>query len=80
MSKYSISIKFADTTLKGEGETALAALQAIKKPVKIISKGVMTIKHGKKQKELLFMPAKMKRIFFRNAQPVLIKWLATGLK
>ncbi len=77
---YVISLKLGSVTLVGEGETALEALRAIKKPDKIISKGVMTITDGVKTKEMLFMPPKLKRIFYPNAQPVLIKWLATGLK
>ena len=77
---FEISIKMGDTILYGKGTTALEALQSIERPTKIIQKSIFTISHGNKRKEILFTPVKMRRIFFPSAQPILIKWLAAGLK
>ena len=77
---FVVTFLMGGKTISGKGATALLALQDIHNQDKIISKGIMPISQGKKKKEMLFMPVKLKRIFYPNAQPILIKWLAQGLK
>ena len=77
---FVFSLQYAGKKLVGKGKTPLEALRAIPVPDKIMSKGILTITQGDKKKELLFYPAKLKRIFYANAQPVLIKDLVLGMK
>lgn len=77
---FIFSLNLGGNILVGKGATALEALRAIPVPNKIMSKGVLTISQGDKKKEMLFMVPRLKRIFYHNAQPILIKMLAMGLK
>ena len=78
--EYSITIKAGDVVMVGTGATALEALQSIPRPAKIVSKGIVIIECGELKKEMVFPALKLRRIFYPNAQPILIKWLAAGLK
>ena len=75
-----ISIKLGNVIIKGEGATALEALRSIPVPNKITTKGILTISQGTKKKELLYPIPKLKRLFYPQAQPFIIKWLAMLLK
>ena len=75
-----ISIKLGNLIIKGEGATALEALQSIPVPNKITTKGILIISQGTKKKELLYTIPKLKRLFYPKAQPIIIKWLAMLLK
>ncbi len=77
---YTFSLKLGGETYEGTGATPLEALQAVPRPPKFTTKGILTISHGELKKQLLFMPARLKRMFYPNAQRVLVKWLAAGLK
>ena len=66
--KYSISLKLDNTILEGTGATVLDALRAIKKPVKITTKSILTVSKGdKKHSRPLTIPL-AKRLFFPAAQ------------
>lgn len=65
---YTIDITMGDVHLHGEGKNAEEALASIKKPVKIITKTFISIRHGDKHKEIMFMPDKAKRMFQPLAQ------------
>lgn len=77
---FKISIQLGNMILAGEGLTALEALQSIPIPSKITTKGVVIISQGKKKKELVYTVPKLKRLFYPNAQPIIIKYLASLLK
>lgn len=77
--KYVISLQLGGKTLVGKGATTLEALRNIPVPEKIVGKGIIEITHGDKKKEMLFMPARLKRLFYPNAQPILVKWLSLGI-
>lgn len=77
---YVISITMGDKTYKGEGETALEALQSIDRPLKIFLKGVVTIQTEKDERKILLMPINLKRLFYPSAQPYLIKRFTFGMK
>jgi hypothetical protein len=79
-SPYVFSFNIGGIIFKGEGTTPLEALRAVPRPEKIMAKGVLTITHGEEKKEMLFMVPRLKRLFYFNAQPILIKWIAQGLK
>jgi hypothetical protein len=65
---YVISLTLGDVTHTGEGDTLLEALESIKKPVKIISKGKFTVTNGEKSLERTLMPVKIKRLFMPITQ------------
>jgi len=77
---FKISIKLGNVIIKGEGLTALEALRSIPVPNKITTKGILTISQGKKKKELIYTVPKLKRLFYPNAQPILVKYLAMLIK
>lgn len=78
--KFKISIKLGNVVIEGEGLTALEALQSIPVPSKITTKGILTISQGQKKKELVYNVPKLRRLFYPNAQPILIKYLSALLK
>ncbi len=66
--QFSVSLKLDKTTLEGNGGTVLEALRAIKKPVKITTKSVLTIsKNGKSHSRNLTIPL-AKRLFYPASQ------------
>ena len=77
---FKISILLGNVILYGEGLTALEAIRSIPVPNKITTKGILTISQGDKKKVLLYPIPKLKRLFYPNAQPILIKYLAMLLK
>ena len=70
---YTISFKFADKEYKGKGQTMLDALLALPMPLKIMSKTVVTISDGVSSYDIDFQPVKLKRLFWKNAQPIIAK-------
>ena len=78
---FNITIKLGNETYQGTGATALEALTSIKKPLKIMSKGIVLVESGGKKKEILMMPLRLRRLFFNPLfQAIQVKWLASGLK
>lgn len=66
--QFSVSLQLDKTTLEGHGATVLEALRAIKKPVKITTKSVLTVSRGdKKHSRGLTIPL-AKRLFYPAAQ------------
>lgn len=78
--QFKISIQVNGETLGGVGETALDALRAIKKPVRISTKGIINITDGEKSKQMVFMPFKLRKLFFPSNQPTLSKFLTLGMQ
>lgn len=65
---YSVSLNLAGTTLEGTGDSVLEALRAIKKPVKITTKSILTVSKGdKKHSRPLTVPL-AQRLFYPAAQ------------
>lgn len=62
--KYSLSITFGDKTFTSTGKTIFEALEKIETPIKVTTKGFLTVTDGTKKAELMFMPAKAKRLFY----------------
>ena len=77
---FKIAIKLGNVLLSGEGLTALEEIRSITVPNKITTKGILTISQGEKKKELVYTIPKLKRLFYPNAQPILIKYLAMLMK
>lgn len=75
-----ITVKLGTETYKGSGDTLLEALQSLPRPVKIISRGLVTIEEGEKNVERMLMPMKMKRLWFKSAQYLLAKQFSLLLR
>lgn len=60
---YSVTIKTNHDTYKGKGETPVEALRSIKTPLKIMWRGIVTVKEGKKKVETLMYPIRLRRLF-----------------
>jgi hypothetical protein len=79
--EFIVSLKLGDKTFEGTGKTALAALSAMPKPDKIVSKGILTISQGDAKRELLLWPIRLKRLFYSPTyQAIQAKYLTMGLK
>lgn len=72
---YTIKITQGSDTVEGKGATVLEALQAVTKPLKIVSKVFLEITDGTRKGGMMFMPTRAKRLFYPNAQVVLAKQL-----
>ena len=72
---FKLKITLAGDTLKGEGVTALEALESITPPVKIFTKGDIELSYGKKKMKQTWQPVKLRRLFFPVAQGILSKQL-----
>ena len=78
--EFKFSFNIGGLVYEGKGATPLEALQAVIPPTKIMSKGVLTVSEGEKKKVLVFTPIRLRRVFYRSAQPLLIKYLSMSLK
>ena len=80
-SNISITLNIGGQIYVGEGETAIDALQAVPKPVKIMAKGVFTVSDGVKKKEVLMLPFRLRRLFYNKLYQVIqLKSLCMGMK
>lgn len=78
--KYKLTIDLAGSILKGSGGTALEALQSITKPVKIVTKGQVTMTCGDKKMTKIMQPVEVKKLFYPLAQKIHAKKLDYLLK
>jgi hypothetical protein len=79
--EFSISLKLGDKTYTSHGNTALDALISLPRPEKITGKGFLTITDGEKKKDMLFMPVRLKRLFYSPTfQAIQVKNLIIGMK
>ncbi len=62
----SIKVLLGNLVLEGSGPTALAALQAIPKPSKIMSKAAITVSNGVRSRTFLYMPVRLRRLFYSS--------------
>ena len=79
---FHISLTLGDKTYKGEGATALEALRSLPKPERIVAKGVLKVSKGNVSKTLLFMPTRLKRLFYSSPtfQAIHAKQLSFGVE
>ena len=77
---YIVTMVIGSKTIKGEGETVYDALASMKRPLKITSKTMLKVKHGKYSFEKMYMPVQAKRFFYPIAQFFLAKQLEFLLK
>lgn len=76
-----ITLQLGDQTYTSSGATVVDALTALPKPDKIMTKGVLTVSQGKASRKQLFMPVRLKRLFYNKYfQAIQAKNLALGLK
>lgn len=80
--KFKLALKLGDKTLKGEGNTEAEALLQLNRPVKIITKGILTLSHGSRERVLVLQPIKVKRLFLTNPliRGIVARQLFYGLK
>lgn len=65
---YSVSLNLAGTTLEGSGDSVLAALKQLRKPVKITTKSVITVTKGDKSHSRPLTIPLAQRLFYPAAQ------------
>jgi len=70
---FSLSLALGDKTYKSKGATFLDALKELPKPEKIMSKAILTLSDGERSYGLDYLPLKTKRLYWKNAQPLLAK-------
>ncbi len=78
--EYVVSLQLDKTVLKGSGDTVLAALRALKKPVKITTKSVLTVQKGEKKHSRPLTIPFAKRLFYPAAQLYIAKDLQLLMK
>jgi len=78
--KFKIELDLIGNVIKGNGETMLEAMQALPKPVKITTKGVLTATYGKKSAKQDLTVMRVKRLFFPISQALLSRYLMQLLK
>lgn len=79
VSEYTIELNLNGTVTSSTGPTALQALQGLERPLKIVTKGIVTVRHGEKVKQLFFMPPALKRMFYPLAQITYAKMLGMNI-
>lgn len=80
LNKFYISIALGTETIKGSGASMLEAIKAVPVPVKIFTKGIISLKNGDKEASLVWIVPKVKRIFHPLAQVFLAKQFNLLLK
>lgn len=76
---FSITLQLGDVVTQGTGSSMFEALQSIPKPMKIVSKGTVTLSNGVKTRTLAYTPVQIKRLFFPLAQKVIAKQFSYGM-
>lgn len=61
---YSLHLQIGEHVYESKGATVLEALVNLKKPDKIMNKGVLTLTHGNLRSQQLFFPSRLKRLFY----------------
>ena len=78
--RFGVSLKLDNTVIEGFGDSVLAALRSLKKPVKITTKSVLTVTRGNlKHLRPLTIPL-AKRLFYPASQVYLAKNLELVMK
>lgn len=79
---FHITLNLGGNITTAQGATALAALQALPKPAKIMNKATIVMSYGGKKTERFFLPPRLHRIFYSSEtmQAIHAKQLAMGLK
>lgn len=77
---FAITLKLGETTIGSYGASVLEALESLQRPVKIVSKGVLTVQKEDKSWSQTLMPWKIKRYFYPMAQIYLAKQLEFMIK
>ena len=70
---FSLKLSLGEKVYKSKGDNFLEALQTLEMPTKIMSKAILTISDGERSYDLDYLPLKTKRLFWKNAQPLLAK-------
>jgi len=64
--QFTITLQLGDKTYKSKGADALEALLNLERPVKIMSKGILTVSDGIKSKTQLYFPVRLQRLFYNK--------------
>lgn len=78
--QYLVTLKLGSEVLEGAGATIGEAFRAIKEPVKIVTKSVLTVKKGDKQLVRALTVPLCKRLFYPSSQIYYIKSFENVLK
>lgn len=80
VSSYKVTLTLGNETFVGSGETPLLALKAVPIPVKIFTKGLITMSSEGKMVSRMLMPFRLKRFFMPLSQAVQAKQFALLMK
>lgn len=78
--KYKLVVSLGGVEIKSTGDTAFEAVSKLEKPVKITTKGTVTMTYGKQKAEVLYTIPRLKRMFYPIARTVVAKNLTALLK
>lgn len=76
---YTLELSIGGELFTSTAPTPLEALKNLDHPVKMITKGTITVRHGDRTKELFFMPIRMKRMFYPLALVANAKMLGMNM-
>lgn len=71
--KYSVTLVIGDKTYRGSGATPFEALYSLQKPVKNMSKGILTVSHGDNTRSVPITPVRIKQLFFTGKSLLEVK-------
>lgn len=78
---FKLELHTGGSVYKSKAATAPEALAALPRPVKLTSKAVLTIKHGKLRNSISLPVDRLKRLFYsKGTQSILMKTFVMGLK
>ncbi len=77
---YKLKLTIGKEVYESEGVTIVEALENLPTPGKIFIKGFVSLTHGERHTERLFMPVQLKRFLYPVARSYVAKALAATLK
>ena len=78
---FTATLQHGTETFIGKGNTGEEAVNNIPRPVKIVTKGVITLTDGVKKNTKALFPLALKRLFVRvGGKSLLVKGIVDGLK
>jgi len=80
--EFSLKLSLGDSILESSGDSMFEALSTLPVPAKIVSKGILEIRHNERTRTILYTIPRLKRVFYPNklARIMQSKILSIGLE